>query len=221
MLHCLKNNEVKIYGLPRSGTNFLEFMLIYNLHLNVALLKEGWKHGVATSNIPGISIIRNPFDWLFSIYNFAIKREKIFHIPSDISFFDFLKREYIWDADISGVGSQKVFQRSKNPIHHWNGMNSSWLKKTFFVKYEDLLNNPKESLISIKDYLKTVNVVSHLSNSFVWPDSYLKPGNVKFSNISGINSFSPKDCRSSYSEEMIYFVRSELDFDLVKFFNYS
>ena len=117
--------KVKIYGLPRSGTNFLEFMVHRNLGLEIALFDHGWKHDSPIENLsmPSLFVTKNVYSWLWSIYNFAKDRIKIFHIKEDISFFDFVTGEYIWDSDIAGEGSLRVYHQSPTPIEHWSTMN--------------------------------------------------------------------------------------------------
>lgn len=215
------NNQVKIYGLPRSGTNFLEFMLINNLNLNVRILFEGWKHGEIKSDIPGVFIVKNPFHWIFSIFNFAKIRPQIFNLKLDESLDQFIRGKYRWVSDISGKGSEIVVQEAENPIQHWNNMNLSWMNKAFAVNYEELYSSPQKTLTNIKEHLINKNVSCSLSTHIVWPDSAIKPGQARHVGKKNENSFIIDDYMINFNDDMKGFIKNELDSNLCRKLNYN
>ena len=101
---------VTIYGERCSGTNYLEALLTTNYDVDVHW-KYGWKHFFGFHNLTNsddtlfIGIIRNPYDWINSMY-----RDK-HHIPNEnISCIDsFLNNEFY---SIASDGSEIIRDRN-------------------------------------------------------------------------------------------------------------
>ena len=78
MLHIKSDiKPIKQYGLQRSGTNYLAFLLEQNYYVDVWVNRGGWKHGPYTPINPEmhcIIISKNPFAWIvvcvYPIYNY-------------------------------------------------------------------------------------------------------------------------------------------------------
>jgi len=94
---------VTIYGERCSGTNYLEALLTTNYDVDVCW-KYGWKHFFGFHNLKNsddtlfIGIIRNPYDWINSLY-----RDK-YHLPSvnTSSVDSFLNNEFYSIMDDGG-----------------------------------------------------------------------------------------------------------------------
>jgi len=216
--------KLKIYGLPRSGTNFFEFMLAKNFHVSNLTFEFGWKHGPPISKMPykSLFIIKNPYAWLRSIFLYALRRERIFHITSDINFHDFLRRQYIWDSDMFGPYSSKVFQQSKNPIIHWNNLNKQWLESSVLVRYEDLLANTNK----IFKRLELEEKLKRRTANIMWPSKEIKPGQIRVDTSNKnyykkTNYYLEKKYMRYFTEESLRHIENFIDKDLLKRFCYN
>jgi hypothetical protein len=94
---------VTIYGERCSGTNYLEALLTTNYDVDISW-KYGWKHFFGFRNLKNsddtlfIGIIRNPYDWINSLY-----RDK-YHLPAinTSSVDSFLNNEFYSIMDDGG-----------------------------------------------------------------------------------------------------------------------
>jgi hypothetical protein len=212
----LKNlNTLKIYGLPRSGTNYLQFMLVNNFKVKVLLLDHGWKHDRIVSSLPSIAIVKNPFSWLVSMYLFSKLRCGMFHLPQEITFSDYIRYPFIWDTDVAGKGSRLVYQTFVNPIHYWNDMNCHWQEKAnLCVKYEDLL-------VGFDCLDKISKCFGFHFKNCVFPDSYIAPGKANDVSSSPQQNFSQRDYSVYYSDLDLDFVKQHLSLGLLDSFGYA
>jgi hypothetical protein len=123
----------KVYGLQRSGNNWLMWTLAANYKCEVLGKSAGWTHGqMNVVQIYGkepdaiFIIVRHPLAWLPSMWRYACK--------DGIEF-----EEYV---------------RKDNAIDRWNDSYSSWLvqassfktAKVFIARYEDLLLDTESKL---------------------------------------------------------------------------
>lgn len=69
--------EVKMFGLQRSGTNYLEKLMIENYDVKIHTNKGGWKHGKYMKGkmikafgheIDCLFISKNVYSWLWSAF---------------------------------------------------------------------------------------------------------------------------------------------------------
>lgn len=133
--------KLKLYGLPRSGTNFVELLLRENLDATILTNdNSGSKHSLAcyryTRTGPDRVVIvsKNIWAWLTSIYRWAQKHPKGRYVYSK-PFGAFLRHEFAYPDS----GSKLYFG---NPIRAWNQMHRHWLglAKTRVLQHEDLLS---------------------------------------------------------------------------------
>lgn len=226
------HRKIKHYGLPRSGTNYYEFLVSRNLRASVDLYRFGWKHGTYPSNLNRkiVLITKNVYAWLYSIYQYAIKRPRIFHIDPEISFTEFLRIEYVWDSDLYGDESERVYLTSDNPIQHWNEMYRNWINqlshvKKVVVRYEDLLMEPSFQLNRLCFEFKVERSTSNL----VYPKDELKPGsssnfNLLTSDVPNkriVNYYQNLEYMSNYNIEDLSWVNSKLDKEIISQLSYS
>lgn len=145
---------VKIYGLRRSGTNYLEALLNNNFNdLQVLTNTLGWKHGKVKDfkQYPDLRDFKNDKELLNSIDNNEVK--KIFLI----------KEPYAWVNSITNYCKK----HSDNNCHKWsiedfikryNEINKDYIenfKKDYnnsvIIFYEELISNPEKYIDIISD----------------------------------------------------------------------
>lgn len=101
-------DDFLVYGLPRSGTNYLEFMLTRNLNVSCPTNMYEWKHGPIEQNRCKFFIIyKDPFSWLNSMYGYNQKYEFCPNKHRSIS--SFIRGEMVLD------------ERAFNPRWHIRG----------------------------------------------------------------------------------------------------
>lgn len=224
---------IKLYGLPRSGTNLYEFMLRHNFNVKCLTLKYGWKHAEIKGMVPNPTVIvKNPYAWFVSLFHYAtkdnLKRIKRFHLPENITFREFLKRPYVWDSpDSIGPKSIKVFQKSDTPIHHWNNMNRSWFENCMLaITYEDLMFDTENTL----DIISKKFHINRTSSEIVWPLKELHPGDGLEKNnapasrnqsYSKVQYYKDQQYFKWYDREMIDYINELLDRELMNKFRYN
>jgi len=162
----MKDNYIKIYSHPRSGTHFLEAFLAKNFYRNQDLSSEGsiyfghWSNKILLEE-------GEPYHKLFGSHLFPEQHKKLFnaiYIYRDgrdviaslwnskfyqkdwfgISFSEFLRKEIDW---YGGTG-QKALPKV-NIVQHWFNHVDSWVncndEDIFILRFEDMKNNPKKA----------------------------------------------------------------------------
>lgn len=109
--------KIRLFGLQRSGTTYIEYLLINNYHCQVLGREESNKHKqsykVPDDGSYRVHVVRNPLTWAVSFHNF---RERFTWYNKKIKYVDLLK---IY-ADI------------------YNKMNTEWLNNCdTTIRYED------------------------------------------------------------------------------------
>lgn len=169
----MKLNNFFIKGERCSGTNYLEKLIETNLSVS-SLDSLEWKHGYlsfgATDSFDkpkidylAIFIFRNVFDWLRSFYltPHHLEGAKSAHWEIKPTFSEFIRRE-VRTVD------EKNYPRNmdRHPLYLDNPQNllelrkwktENWLnykklsKPVYYLKYEDLVNNPEHILNEINN----------------------------------------------------------------------
>lgn len=226
-----KTEYIKIFGLQRSGTNYLSHLINENFENTKAMVNVGgWKHGyyavpwAVGKELHIAAITKSPYAWLVSMYNYwGPKRKK--NIGPDmrgVSFDHFVRNKAIFEKqrDIP------FLIRAENPVQHWNDMNFHWSsirmngKKLCFVTYEAVLQDSNAILEAISTNLeiKRKDKVTNSDKRFVpagenmqtsdevfgQKDYYLKGGFLK-----------------EYTPELLEFVNDQIDLDLMVHFGYN
>ncbi len=148
---------VKVYGLPRSGTNYLQALFLRNFPRVEFLVNIlGWKHGPAVNryewllrsgkrpelleaikdSVHTVIITKDPFAWITSYCNYYFGESS--PASRNLTFVKDLTAQYC------------------NLHRHWyehfiDGVNSC---KARFVKYEDLLMDFQNELAQLADDFK-------------------------------------------------------------------
>lgn len=155
-----QNHDYYIFGLQRTGTNYIEILL----HRNFVTRKlnpgsRAWKHSINhpdgyQKNQPTVIIYKNPYTWIESL----CLRNTV----------DWLKRQRDYPADEKPSGALLFGPKNLNVVNlaktyaHWV---DSWAlnediierRNTIIVMYEDLLDDKKRDLI-----------LTNVMNTFSW-----------------------------------------------------
>jgi hypothetical protein len=163
---------VTIYGERCSGTNYLEALLTTNYDVDVCW-KYGWKHFFGFHNLKNsddtlfIGIIRNPYDWINSLY-----RDK-YHLPSvnTSSVDSFLNNEFysIMDDGCELMHDRNLYtkERYKNIFDMRHTKNKfliedmpKLVKNYLLITHESLLYDFKNTMNKITS--KGLNIKSNI-----------------------------------------------------------
>lgn len=154
----MKKKKMKIYGLKRTGTNFLAKLLIRNFHVECPENYNGWKHGAYVQHllgeeVPFIVVIKHPLSWIDSLYD---------HIDSNWGFLRFANH-YYWEWN--------------NMYRHWDGLYKRHITNKI-VRYEDLIDDTKGMVKKIaKDF--DMKIVGNGDGNIYTVENRINPGRVK------------------------------------------
>jgi len=186
--------NIKIYGIERSGTNFLEVLLKKNANVQVFTNTFGWKHGKI---VPTEQWLSNPHT------KKGINIGKAKQVK-ELYFVCLIKNPYTWQQSIERWKKDKDYdfraeykRYNELYLHYWNCVQNppKGYKKGVICRYEDLLTKPKRKIISIFNrfdipYYDDFYIPDKVYLSKNWKpdrkDFYLNPANSG-ANIEAIN----------------------------------
>lgn len=132
---------IQQYGLPRSGTNYIETLLAYNFDV-VVINKE--KHGYAQRrDLPTIVTCKNIHSWLVSCHRYYTRgRQPEHRTPKYKDFKQFIRSELV----LIFIDKHTSILSFVNPVQCWNVMNRHWLAlsmltTSYMVRYESLVES--------------------------------------------------------------------------------
>lgn len=139
---------IKVYGLLRTGTNYMTRLLELNFDVFcLASTENGWKHGKCQYNekLYYVFMVKNPYSWIVSFREW----EQLHGRSSDNTLTEFM----------SGSVTHPQLKEAwalDNPISAWSIALNSWsayqgLSNVVFVRYEDLIDSYDEQLCRIGD----------------------------------------------------------------------
>lgn len=193
--------KVKIFGLERTCTNYLHWLLrnnYYDLEL-LQLYEGGWKHGLPhnlSEDTKTILCVKHPYAWMVSLYK--------------------------WDqnAQLGGL-SFKTYVMSGQPIFKWNTMLRAWLNtiNPTIVRYEDLLDNPEKECDRIAGEVG----FKKKGYGFVTPGEKKLDYNTYTAPTLQFNKgyYENKEYMDCYDNEMVDFIKSHIDYELLELFKYE
>lgn len=223
---------IKLHGLQRSGTNFINFLIANNFK-NVRCLVNvaGWKHGhwcapmMTGEDMDLVVTVKNPYSWLVSVYKYW-GPERNLNIGPDlrgVPFEDFLKNKLVSEKQ-KGI---PYLLRAANPIQHWNNMYYHWSsvkmakKQTVIVTYESLLQHLDSTMKQIQK-LFTLERVD--PNKWFTSENCFEPSGEQ-PNLSektfDSNFYTNNEWLSYYTPELIEYVNDQLDLELMIHFGYE
>ncbi len=121
----VNNMKFCIFGLQRSGTTVLEFLLKKNFECDIAN-GSNWKHTltkIQTEHLD-LNIYKNPYTWIESV---------VFREPADL----LMVYPHLLETGYN-IGHDSV--NLPNLAKLYNDYALSWYDETTFVKYENLLD---------------------------------------------------------------------------------
>ena len=217
--------SVKIFGLPRVGTNYTRYLLESNFVVNVLVDRGGWKHGYISPALHPkrrcIMLCKDPYAWLCSVFRYY--SDPHFEVVTlDNSSFDaFIRSEFT----LAHLGMVLAFA---NPIQCWNQMNRHWLhipiteRSLFLVRYENLLAHPEKEITKLATRLK----LARKSEAFDTPRNSLVATRDEEEMVQKDTKFdkayyTEKQYMSEYTSKQLDFVKVRLDPDIVKRLRYQ
>ena len=144
--------KITIYGERCSGTNYLEHLIINNFEQQITW-DYGWKHFFGFSNLENsndtlfIGLIRNPYDWINSLY---INQ---YHLPIHFKYAENFLNCEVYSLDDSGnefLNDRNIYtkNRYKNIFELRNTKNKfliedmpKLVKNYISITYEMLIND--------------------------------------------------------------------------------
>lgn len=187
-----------IFGLQRSGTTFLEFLIKQNFKCEVAN-GANWKHSLTKVNADGLvfNIYKNPYTWIESI---------VFRDPADL----LVNSPHLLDEGYN-IGHDQVNLENLSKLY--NDYVLSWYDIKTFVRYEDIIN-PVE-----RNKFLTSLPFERITNEWVVP----KPGSLfmseGFSDTSLEYYFSEKPSRLQKNELSI--INDNITVDVFNILGYT
>ena len=192
--------EIKLFGLRRSGTNYLQLLLKQNYKAKVLTNKGGWKHGKYRVykelgyEIDCVFISKNIFSWLTSMQRRYAKRHSL----------------------IAMIGVPDY-------VNLWSLIHENWLnvplkeKKKSFVKYEDLIVDPEKVCVRVAKELNLEKMTPFFKDT----KQIVEPmGNViqkKFD----LDYYVGKQYMNNFPRGSIKGVRDMIDLNIVKKLGYN
>jgi hypothetical protein len=223
---------VKIYGLQRSGTNYLTYLVNENFENTQVLVNlGGWKHGTYSApwelgqEVHVLAVVKDPYAWLVSVYKYWGPERKLRIGPDlrGVSFHDFVRNRCYFERQ-NGV---PYLFRASNPVQHWNNMNFHWTtilmneKKLFVLNYESLLARKEKCL----EMIGTTFGLTRKSQEIIDCDTILEPADEKTKPTNrpwtSKEYFLNQGYLDFYTPETLEFVNEQLDLDLMVGFNYD
>jgi hypothetical protein len=212
--------KVTIYGERCSGTNYLEELLLTNFDVSKNI-KYGHKHFFGFNDLSGsddtlfIGIIRNPYDWLNSLYREQHHlpphfREKTNFLNSEFYSLDDNKSEYMTDRNIyTKERYQNIFEMRYTKIKFLMEDMPQLVKNYILIKYEDLLNNFNITINKIRSKGLIIKPDVHYPINIVY---YKKEKKRRFErNNTKINHLSKEEIIDKLN---MYYEKTVLNYDI-------
>jgi len=222
---------IKIYGLQRSGTNYLSHLMNENFQNTKVLVNlGGWKHGFYSvpwsvgKEVHVLIIVKSPYSWLVSMYKYWGPNKKLNIGPdlSGVSFDDFVRNRVYFERQ----RDVPFLFRCSNPVDHWNNMNFHWAsirmnqKKLCVIPYESLLTDPDKSIQETGSALglKMKSKFKNFDSTFTPAGENMKPSDQKFTRK---EFYLKGDYVDYFTPDLVEFVNKNLDMELMINFGYE
>ncbi len=198
--------EIKVFGLQRSGNNWLSLMLKRN-YGNVRLMgndEAGWKHGMyRVPQVLGrechvIILSKEPYAWLPSIFKYRAGRHE-----ASANFTQFL----------NGSSSVELYNLM---YEHWLSAHLEE-KKMVIVAYEVLLANPFLTCSGIAKHFGLEKKIKHFST----PNKHMKKNNTESKREFDSNFYLHRNYMSRFNAEQLNIINPRINWPLVKRLGHS
>ena len=223
---------IKIYGERNTSTNYFSKLIHLNKLPGNELVRDlyfllsykrnlGWKHtrvksayelkkyGILKNAICFVSITKNPYSWLISLY----RRPYCQYYSEKPKFETFLCTP--WKT----VGRDNCNKMLKNPIELWNIKNSSYLQLADLnglnITTESILKNPNLVINKISNHFS----IDRLTDKFVNHKKSTKDKNKNFTYYRDF--YLNEKWRDNLSTEAISIINETVDKNLMNHFGYE
>jgi hypothetical protein len=182
----------------------------------------GWKHSQVRStdvlpkyslcrgNITFLTITKNPYSWLLSLYR------KPYHQYWDHKpdFDTFLTLP--WKT----LGRDNVQREFVTPVEMWNNKNASYIQlgqefKTINLRYEDVLSSPK----NVIELISEASGCKWKNNEFVNQEQSTKEGEKNYAYY--LNYYLKEKWKDDLSQSTIQLINEQLDDGVMNYFKYE
>jgi len=222
----MNTSLIKIYGLQRSGTNYVSYLMNENF-INSKMLVNigGWKHGhyipCDKSNV--ITVFKNPYAWLWSVYKYWGPDKKLNIGPNleNVSFEEFIKSKAVFEPQ----NSIPYLIRAANAVEYWNNMNYHWLSirvpdgiKVANITYESTIISLHSVLLQLMDLFDLVpkcKKLKFVGCEYNFIPSGEKPKIDKDKPFSKLKYYASSEYMKHYTPELIEFVNGNLDWEVM------
>ena len=191
---------------------YFKFSFRQNLgwkHASAVPLDKLKKYPIVTDELVFITLTKNPYAWLLSLYKNPYNRKLL----KKTHFGDFLLQPWVT------VGRDKLNVKVNNPIELWNIKNRSYLglqgTNTINTTSEVIQNNPKGFI----DLLSNKFDIEKYSSDFVDFAASTKDKNKD--RLFYKNYYVNEKWQDSLSQEHIHIINQHLDHELMAFFDYK
>ena len=168
------------------------------------------KYKITQGNLSFITITKNPYSWLLSLYEHPYHQQWGFNPDFD----SFLLLPW---STVRRENSPKEF---KNPIEMWNIKNRAYLElkrkfPTIDLKYENLLLDPEQEIIRIKELFSLAIKIQYFHNI----EKSTKGDQKDFQFFQSY--YLEERWRDNLSSKSIQTINEYLDFSLMEQFGYK
>lgn len=219
---------IKLYGLQRTGTNYVTNLIQKNFGDEVRFNNAGWKHGhyFTHPEEPNIVIVsKDPYAWMLSCYKYWKELPEIGPDLTDTTF-----EEFVTTSPVMLEGSSDIpyLIRATNLMEYYNNMYFHWLsirfkrddRKICLIRYEDALADVDKTLSDIASVFGLrQKSYTNIENEVVWgyDDWSNQTGETKEYLKDKVKKFEKRDFYveaqylDSYNDNMLKFIHESWD----------
>ncbi len=200
--------HLKIFGLERTCTNVVQYLLAENFDVRLYINQLCDKHAVPVrvpkirgAQLHFIICTKNPYAWLLSFYNYHNTKKK--GLTKGKKFHDFLISEH-YDHP--------------NPISRYNGTHRWWLQfpHSFVIRQEDIVSNVTNVLHSIQTALDLTPTKQPFTTNRQRIDTGANPTEEPMN----ISYYNKKQYLQKISRQQLRIINNQLDPTILKKLGY-
>lgn len=217
----------KIYGQMRTGTNYISTLLLNNfLDTTIFMNVGGWKHGKLIEYPDCIELV----NYVDITTKNNIEIDKIIDLfkNNNVNFLVIIKNPYMWINSMSIYKKQQITSLFViEYITIWNEIYSNYKyyienERAYLVKYEELLEQPIETLDKIKKKfnLTPKNSEYIIENNILLANGDYNIGKIK-NRIFNKNKYIKPNIYQYLSNDIIRIINENIDISLLKYYNYD
>lgn len=233
------NNIVKVFGIQRSGTNFLSILLQENYQVRVLVTTGGPKHDHYQvplhmgMELKSVVCTKNPYAWLASIHKYCTEHN-LQDTPLPMK--EFVCNRFVIRRTLVGAHIDEFFRytttRAANPVQYWNNYNFHWLRQAdsigvpyVILQYEKLLSDTKSYMEALANLLE----LERIDGEFYipqkrlkgWGDAPTKNNATEDEPFTRKQYFLDKQYLDLFDKEDIEFINSQLDNEVMNALSYE